>query len=250
MLSKISLSTGTRHKSNLVETEYEVPRAAIAEAVINALVHRDYYSKGSVQISVFSNRIEIENPGHLPDEITIADLKRAHASYPNNPLLANCLFYAGAIDRYGTGTLDIIQDVTGKGLPEPEFFSQRTFKVFLWRKHHTGEQAGEQVREQVREQAGEQVEEQVKEQYGDHAEDKTEEKIQLLASCIQGKLSASELMNLLSLKGRRNFLQNYLHPAIKAGFVEMTQPDSPKSPTQKYRLTAKGMALREKLEEK
>ncbi len=85
VLSKISLSTGTRHKSNLVETEYEVPRAAIAEAVINALVHRDYYSKGSVQISVFSNRIEIENPGRLPDEITIADLKRAHASYRITP---------------------------------------------------------------------------------------------------------------------------------------------------------------------
>ncbi len=108
----------------------------------------------------------------------------------------------------------------------------------MWRKHHTGEQ--------VREHAGEHVEEQVREQAGD----KTEEKIQLLACRVQGKLSASELMNLLSLKGRRNFLQNYLHPAIKAGFVEMTQPDSPKSPTQKYRLTAKGLALREKLEEK
>jgi ATP-dependent DNA helicase RecG len=52
ILSKINLQTGTRDKSNIVDTKYEIPRAAIAEAVINALAHRDYYSKASVQISV------------------------------------------------------------------------------------------------------------------------------------------------------------------------------------------------------
>lgn len=44
----------------------------------------------------------------------------------------------------------------------------------------------------------------------------------------------------LKLGGRRNFLEKYLTPAIDLGFVEMTQPNSPRSPTQKYRLTAKG----------
>lgn len=117
VLSKISLTTGTRDKSNLVETQYEMPRIAISEAIINALVHRDYYSNGSVQISVFKNRIEIENPGHLPVEISIEDLKRTHASYPRNPLLANCLFLAGAIERYGTGTIEMIHHITKSGLP-------------------------------------------------------------------------------------------------------------------------------------
>ena len=232
VLSKISLSTGTRNKSNLVETEYEVPRSAIAEAIINALAHRDYNSSGSVQISVFKNRIEIENPGHLPNEITIEDLKRVHSSYPNNPLLAKCLFYTGAIESYGTGTLDMIQDVKNKGLQEPEFTSLQTFKVTLWRK------------------TKEQVEEHVKEQVTIHVEDEVEDKVKKLVACLEGKLSTSELMNLLSLEGRRNFVQNYLQPAIEAGFVEMTQPDSPKSPTQKYRLTPKGKILHHKLEEK
>lgn len=131
ILSKISLSTGSRDNKILIDTEYEIPRAAIAEAVINALAHRDYRSKGSIQVSVFKDRIEIENPGHLPDEISLEDLKHPHASYPFNPLLANCLFLAGAIERYGTGTLEMIEKITSKGLPQPVFSSHKSFKVSL-----------------------------------------------------------------------------------------------------------------------
>ncbi|MCK5521396.1 MAG: DUF4062 domain-containing protein, partial [Candidatus Marinimicrobia bacterium] len=156
VLSKISLSTGTRDKSNLVETRYEIPRAVIAEAVINALVHRDYYSKGSVQISIFKNRIEIENPGRLPDEISLEDLKKPHASYPQNPLLAHCLFLAGSIERYGTGTVEMTNLSTTNGLPEPEFASQKTFKVTLWRnrdaeKNMERDRSTAEVKEQVKE---------------------------------------------------------------------------------------------------
>jgi len=50
-------------------------------------------------------------------------------------------------------------------------------------------------------------------------------------------------MKCVSLNHRPIFLYDYLQPAIKAGFVEMTQNDLQKSPTQKYRLTAKGKAL-------
>jgi ATP-dependent DNA helicase RecG len=50
-------------------------------------------------------------------------------------------------------------------------------------------------------------------------------------------------MHTLELKGRDNFLKKYLEPALALGVIEMTQPDSPRSPTQKYRLTPKGQAL-------
>ena len=53
-------------------------------------------------------------------------------------------------------------------------------------------------------------------------------------------MSVLEMMAALKLGGRRNFLEKYLTPAINAGLVEMTQPDSPRSPTQRYRLTAWG----------
>jgi len=54
----------------------------------------------------------------------------------------------------------------------------------------------------------------------------------------------------LNLKHGQTFRDNYLNPALKEEFIEMTQPDSPKSPTQKYRLTAKGKALKEQLKKK
>ena len=52
---------------------------------------------------------------------------------------------------------------------------------------------------------------------------------------------------MLNLKGLRNFSENYISPALECGFIELTQPDSPNSPTQKYRLTAKGLALKKEI---
>jgi ATP-dependent DNA helicase RecG len=54
------------------------------------------------------------------------------------------------------------------------------------------------------------------------------------------EMNRAELMNALALKGRDNFLKKYLGPALDSGLIEMTQPESPSSPTQKYRLTAEG----------
>jgi hypothetical protein len=53
-------------------------------------------------------------------------------------------------------------------------------------------------------------------------------------------LTGAEVMSGLGMSHRGTFRKNYLDPAIEAGFVEMTQPDSPRSPTQKYRLTTLG----------
>lgn len=91
-----------------------------------------------------------------------------------------------------------------------------------------------ELREQVKEQVGEQVKEQVKE----------------VVTVIIDEMSVQEIMWSLHLKGRRNFLQNYLQPALEMEFIEMTQPKSPNSPTQKYRLTTKGATLKEFLKTK
>ena len=61
---------------------------------------------------------------------------------------------------------------------------------------------------------------------------------------MKGEMTVLEMMAALKLGGRRNFLERYLTPAIDAGWVERTEPDSPHSPTQRYRLTAKGKGAR------
>ena len=65
-----------------------------------------------------------------------------------------------------------------------------------------------------------------------------------LLKAFKDDMSVLEMMIALKLGGRRNFLEKYLSPAIELGFLEMPQPDSPRSPTQKYRLTVKGIAAR------
>ena len=62
----------------------------------------------------------------------------------------------------------------------------------------------------------------------------------MLETLKDDEMSVRELMDKLDFKSRDKFLANYLTPALEAGYVEMTQPDSPKSPTQKYRLSEAG----------
>ena len=64
-----------------------------------------------------------------------------------------------------------------------------------------------------------------------------------LARVMNGEMTTSEMMRLVGIRQRKNFHSHYISEALKSGIVEMTQPDSPRSPTQKYRLTAKGRNL-------
>jgi hypothetical protein len=60
-------------------------------------------------------------------------------------------------------------------------------------------------------------------------------KVQRLLEVVDGEMSVREMMAALGFASRDKFLKNYLSPALKSGLIEMTQPDSPKSPTQRYR---------------
>ena len=70
------------------------------------------------------------------------------------------------------------------------------------------------------------------------------EAIRRILSELDGEMTRGQIMTKLKLRDRSSFLEFYLSPALRIGFIEMTQPDSPRSPTQKYRLTAKGLAAR------
>ena len=86
-----------------------------------------------------------------------------------------------------------------------------------------------------------------REQVGEQVAPPLPKGVARLLKVFKGDMSVLEMMWALKLGGRRNFLEKYLSPAVDLGFVEMTQPDSPRSPTQKYRLTAKGIAAFTKL---
>lgn len=60
-------------------------------------------------------------------------------------------------------------------------------------------------------------------------------KLQRLLEVVKGEMSVREMMAAMGFASRDKFLKNYLSPALKAGLIEMTDPNSPKSPKQKYR---------------
>jgi len=134
VMSKIARSVGTRAKGPQAPVSYELPKDAVAEAIVNAVIHRDYSSKASVQVMLFSDRLEVWNPGSLPPSLTPELLRRPHASIPHNPLIAEPFFLTRYIEKAGTGILDMISLCRGAGLPEPGYRQDGgQFVQTLWR---------------------------------------------------------------------------------------------------------------------
>ena len=135
VMSKLSLRYGQRNKEVQTETEFEIPRSVIYETIVNAVVHRDYNSTGSVQVTVTRNRIIVRNPGTLPVELTKADLMKEHGSYPHNPLIAEVMFQAGYIEKYGTGITENIRKMQEAHLLAPDIDLSAEFVTTIWREN-------------------------------------------------------------------------------------------------------------------
>jgi ATP-dependent DNA helicase RecG len=103
------------------EEIWEYPKEALREAVVNAICHRNYEDTGNVQIRIFDNRLEIWNPGTLPEGITIDSLKVDHRSRPRNELIARCFYLIKYIEQWGTGTNRMINSCKEAGLRDPSF---------------------------------------------------------------------------------------------------------------------------------
>jgi len=84
------LRTGIRVPSGFV-TQFRVPERAIKEAITNAVIHRDYHTKRDIEIKIFEDRIEIENPGLLPFNITPSNIGIERSLGYRNDLLVKAL---------------------------------------------------------------------------------------------------------------------------------------------------------------
>ena len=96
----------------------EYPEQALREAILNAIIHKDYSSTW-IFLRVYDDRLEIWNPGILPEELTIEQLKEEHSSYPRNKHIAGIFFRAGYIESWGRGTNKIVDSCIEASLPEP-----------------------------------------------------------------------------------------------------------------------------------
>ncbi|MGN1087300.1 MAG: ATP-binding protein [Porcipelethomonas sp.] len=185
-------------------TEY--PVIAVRELIVNALVHRDYSihtDYAPVTIKMFSNRMEIENPGGLYGRMTLDKLGKVSAD-TRNPYIANALEILGETENRYSGIPTVINAMKEYGLPEPVFISEGgIFKVILYN--------------EVTEQAV-----------------TSDEMSEILEFCSKPR-SRDELEKLFD--GRMTIayvMKKYIHPMIEKGLLKMTIPDKPKSKNQKY----------------
>ncbi|MBU3896761.1 MAG: putative DNA binding domain-containing protein, partial [Nanoarchaeota archaeon] len=91
---------GTRtEKSFRREDKFEYPIKAVREAIINALIHRNYFETGDVRVFIFDNRIEVINPGTFPKGVSPKNPKHK----PVNEILCQLIYDVGFIEKYGSG---------------------------------------------------------------------------------------------------------------------------------------------------
>jgi len=86
----------------------DYPETALREALLNAVVHREYSTSGSILIKIFTNRVEFISPGGLVDGIEIEDIMSGYSAC-RNPNLAAVFYRLQLIEAYGTGILKIFE---------------------------------------------------------------------------------------------------------------------------------------------
>jgi ATP-dependent DNA helicase RecG len=97
------------------------PEGALREALLNAIVHKDYSSGVPIQISVYDDKIVLWNPGQLPPGWTLERLLGKHPSNPPNPLLANAFFRSGYIESWGRGIEKIRRECREHDIEPPVY---------------------------------------------------------------------------------------------------------------------------------
>jgi len=104
--------------------EPEIPRVVFEELVANALIHRDYFISAPIKVLVFSDRVEIASPGHLPNNLTVENIKLGNSNV-RNPILAS---FAPRVLPYrglGSGILRAL-----RAYPAIDFIDDRNGNLF------------------------------------------------------------------------------------------------------------------------
>lgn len=186
-------------------TEYPVD--AIREAVLNALIHRDYsyYTEGTpVQIDFFSDRVEIHSPGCLYGHMSIEQLGAARPELRNPSLAVMAEALTSAENRY-SGIPTMRRTMKEFGLPAPKFENGRD--EFIVTLYNTSEETTEK--------------------------ESAESGRDLLAYCRTPR-TRQEIAAYLGIRTVAYAMDKYVKPLLKEGRLKMTLPETPQSRKQKY----------------
>ncbi|WP_439256816.1 RNA-binding domain-containing protein [Lonepinella sp. BR2271] len=226
---------------------------ALREALVNMLMHTDYFSVAKPRVRIFSDRIEFENPGSFP--LPIEELLKTDVSVPRNPVIAKLFRHVKLAENAGFG-FDKILAWEGETHTKVNFdksiaFSKVTFPLAkkFGDMEQTGDKSGasrgqdtDHVTVQVGTKSGPS-----QDQVGIKSDICLIDEQKCLLEQWQDEHSLLDLMSWVGRSNRTKFRQQILTPLLEQGIAEMTIPDKPNSRLQRYRLTDKGRALAVKI---
>ena len=148
-------------------------------------------------IAVYDDRVEIENPGRLPFDLTPATIKSSHASYPYNPLIAEVLYRSSFLESWGSGVSRMVDACKAQGVPEPEYEVNGGFVRIVFRRAtgKTDEGVNDRRNDRVNGPVNEKSKEKSKEKIKEKGKEKTLDKVYRLIS-ENSKITTAELAEL------------------------------------------------------
>ena len=195
-------------ETGLREDRTDYPIIAIREAIVNALVHRDYsiHTEGMpIQIIMYEDRIEIHNPGGIYGRIRADQLGKVQPD-TRNPVLASSLEVLGVTENRYSGIPTIKKEMSKYHLREPEFLDERgNFTVKFYKETFRAE---------------------VEEKYNDEINN-------LIIFCKTPR-TRKEICEYLGLSSVTYAIQTYVMPLVESRKIKLSIPDKPKSPKQLY----------------
>lgn len=197
--TSIDPKTGKRTDKN------EYPMVAVREALLNALIHRDYsiHTEGMpIQLLIFSDRLEIRNPGGLYGRLSIDQLGKTQPD-TRNPVIALAMETLKETENRYSGIPTIRRELSEAGMPAPQFINQHGTFAVCFRKSN------------------------------DTANMSPKEKI--LQFCTEYR-SRSEIANMLGIKTETYAMKQFVTPLVEEGVLELELPEKPKSTKQRYRV--------------
>lgn len=185
--------------------KFDYPITAVREIILNALVHRDYsiHTEGMpIQITMYNDRLEIKNPGGLYGRLTIDQLGKVQPD-TRNPVLATAMETLNLTENRYSGIPTIRSEMKNAGLPMPVFEDSRgTFTVTLYKN-------------------------------SDYLKSSVNTENSILEFCSTPR-TRIEIADFLGVSTSTYAISKYIKPLIESGKIEMTNPEKPNSPNQKY----------------
>ena len=188
------------------EDRTEYPITAVREAVVNALLHRDYsiHTEGMpIQIIMFEDRLEIRNPGGLYGRTKASELGKVQPD-TRNPTLASALETMGLAENRYSGIPTIRRVMQEQGLPEPVFANERgNFVVTLYKRKES------------------------------HKGENEDQEKSIISFCSEPR-SREEICQFLGIQSKSYAINTYILPLVEKGALRMTLPNTPRSSKQRY----------------